>query len=103
MVAFYLVQLLPPALAAADPLPDVLHATEPCWPPELLELAQEELPPDEELELELELELDPDLDVHVAASASPVIAIDAVTKKIAIVEIAIPDKTFVFFISLKLV
>ena len=59
MFAFYLEgQLLPPALAAAaDPLPDVLHDTEPCWPLELLELAQAELPPDEELEPELDLEM----------------------------------------------
>jgi hypothetical protein len=101
MFAFYLGQLLPPALAAAaDPLPDVLHDTEPCWPPELLELAQAELPPDEELEPEL---LDPDLDVQVAASASLVVEINAVTKKIAIVEIAIPDKTSTFFICRKII
>ena len=95
----YLRQLIPPALAAAeDPLPDLLQDTDPDWP-ELLELAQDELPPDEELELEL----DPDEELQVAAFASLVGVIIAVAKKAAIVQIAIADKILVFFMRGKII
>jgi hypothetical protein len=68
-------------------------------PPELLELAQLELPP-EELELEL---LDPDEEEQVAAVASLVLDIIAVTRKMAIVQIPIPNKISVFFIRRSLI
>jgi hypothetical protein len=68
-------------------------------PPELLELAQLELPP-EELELEL---LDPDEEEQVAAFASLVLDIIAVTRKMAIVQIPIPNKISVFFIRRSLI
>jgi hypothetical protein len=64
-----------------------------------LELAQDELPPDEELELEL----DPDEELQVAALASLVGVIIAVIKKAAIVQIAITDKILVFFMRGKII